>query len=163
MSICVDDLSGPEIADLLQEHLREMYATSPPESVHALDLERLRQPDITFWSLWEGSALAGCAALKHLDAQAGEIKSMRTASAFRRRGVARALLHHLIEEARRRGYQRLWLETGSVDYFAAARALYSRFDFVECGPFADYRLDPHSVFMCKSLGPPNESGETPAS
>lgn len=153
MHIRLDDLRGPEIAALLQEHLRDMYATSPPESVHALDLDRLRQADIAFWSLWQGDTLLGCAALKHLDAQAGEVKSMRTASPFRRRGVARTLLHHLINEARRRGYRRLWLETGSMAYFDAARALYADCGFIECDPFADYVPDPHSIFMCKSLAP----------
>lgn len=157
MDIRIDDLRSPAIAALLDEHLRDMYATSPPESVHALDLERLRRSDITFWTLWDGDALAGCAALKSLGNGEGEIKSMRTARAFRHRGVASRLLRHLLDEAGRRGYQRLWLETGSMDYFAAARALYTKFGFVECGPFADYELDPYSVFMSKDLAASSEA------
>jgi putative acetyltransferase len=151
MQIRLDDLTGPEIAALLAEHLREMYATSPPESVHALDLAKLRQPEITFWTVWDGAALAGCGALKALDAVHGEIKSMRTATAYRRRGVGAKMLQHIIDEALHRGYRRLSLETGSMDYFAAARELYRRFGFVECGPFADYVPDPNSTFMTRTL------------
>jgi putative acetyltransferase len=136
---------------LLAEHLRDMYATSPPESVHALDLDALRQPAIHFWTLWDGTQLAGCGALKALDAQHAEIKSMRTAAAYRQRGVASRLLQHLLNEAQRCGYQRVSLETGSMAYFEPARQLYSKFGFTECGPFADYVLDPHSVFMTLAL------------
>lgn len=151
MHIRVDDLRGPEIAALLGEHIQEMRSVSPPESKHALDLEGLRAPEITFWTLWEDGALAGCGALKELDAQHGEIKSMRTAPGFRRRGVAAGLLHHLLGEARRRGYSRLSLETGSMPYFAPARELYRRFGFEPCEPFAGYTPDPNSVFMTKDL------------
>lgn len=146
-----DDLSGPEIAALLAEHLRDMNAVSPPESKHALDLEGLRKPDITFWTLYEGDKLAGCGALKALGEGHGEVKSMRTSSAFRRRGVAARLLQHIIGEAERRRYRRLSLETGSMAYFEPARELYARFGFVPCGPFADYKEDPNSVFMTKDL------------
>lgn len=151
MDIRVDDLKGPEIARLLEEHLRSLRALSPPESVHALDLEKLRRPEITFWTVWEGGALLGCGALKALDARHGELKSMRTAAAHLRRGVASALLRHIIEEARRRGYRRLSLETGSPDAFEPARRLYERFGFAVCGPFADYVDDPNSVFMTREL------------
>ncbi|HWV15204.1 MAG TPA: GNAT family N-acetyltransferase [Cellvibrio sp.] len=151
MNIVIDDLTGSEIAALLQEHLQEMYAASPAESVHALDLDELRQPDITFWSIWQGDKLAGCVALKELDKGHAEIKSMRTASAFRRKGVAAQLLSHLIAEAKQRNYQRLSLETGPTENFAAARKLYERFGFGYCPPFADYREDPYSVFMDKLL------------
>jgi putative acetyltransferase len=151
MHIKTDNLKGPEIASLLDEHLGDMNAVSPPESKHALDLEGLRQPDITFWTLWEGAELAGCGALKELSAAHGEIKSMRTSSAFRRRGVAVKLLHHIIDEARRRGYQRLSLETGRVAYFEPARKLYTSFGFENCAPFGDYKDDPNSVFMTKDL------------
>jgi len=119
--IRVDDLRGPEIAHLLEEHLQVMYRVSPPESVHALDLEKLRQPEITFWSVWSGSRLAGCGALKELDKAHGEIKSMRTVSAFKRQGVVSRLLQHIVEESQRRGYRRLSLETGSQPYFEPAR------------------------------------------
>lgn len=146
-AIRVDDLRGPEIAALLQEHLNDMYATSPAESVHALDLDRLRHPSITFWTVWDGATLAGCGALKEIDAKLAEIKSMRTAHSHRRRGVARHLLHHMLNVARERGYERLSLETGSPEYFAPARTLYESMGFTYCGPFADYVDDPYSQFM----------------
>lgn len=146
-AIRVDDLRGPEIAALLQEHLNDMYATSPAESVHALDLDRLRHPSITFWTVWDGATLAGCGALKEIDAKLAEIKSMRTAHSHRRRGVARHLLHHMLNVARERGYKRLSLETGSPEYFAPARTLYESMGFTYCGPFADYVEDPYSQFM----------------
>lgn len=146
-----DDLQGPEIAALLSEHLRDMHATSPPESVHALDLAGLRRPEISFWTAWQEGRLAGCGALKQLDAGHGEIKSMRTAQGFHRKGVATRLLQHILDEARRRGYRRLSLETGSMAYFAPARELYRKFGFVECAPFADYQPDPNSTFMTLEL------------
>ena len=151
VQIRVDPLTGPEIASLLREHLDEMHRISPPESVHALDIDKLRAPDVTFWSAWLGETLLGCAALKQLDPTHGEIKSMRTAAAHQRRGVAAALLRHVLEEAQRRGYRRLSLETGSMAEFLPARVLYERFGFAYCGPFARYIEDPHSVFMTRTL------------
>jgi putative acetyltransferase len=151
MDIRVDDLSGPEIAALLSEHLRSMYLHSPPESVHALDIERLRRPDITMWSAWQDGELLGCAALKELDRHHGEVKSMRTASRHLRKGVATALLDYLIAQAKRRSYRRLSLETGSQFAFAPVRELYTRFGFEPCGPFADYIEDPNSVYMTRTL------------
>lgn len=151
MQIKTDDLSGPEIAALLQSHLQGMAEHSPPESIHALDLEALRQPGITFWTAWEGSDLAGCGALKQLDAGHAEIKSMRTADAYLRKGVAKQLLDHILEQARQTGYRQVSLETGSMEAFAPARQLYASFGFTYCGPFADYVEDPHSVFMTKRL------------
>ncbi len=145
-------LSSPEVVELLQEHLDEMAQHSPPESSHALDIGGLRAPDVTFWSAWEESTLVGCGALKELDATHGEIKSMRTALSHRRRGVAAFLLEYIMDEARRRGYQRLSLETGSMEAFAPARAFYERFGFEYCAPFSDYVTDPNSVFMTRSLG-----------
>jgi putative acetyltransferase len=147
MEIISDDLSGPEIRALLQEHLDSMKLYSPPESIHALDLAALRRPEITFWTVWEDGELLGCGALKELDAQHGEIKSMRTSAKHRRQGVARTMLAHILQEARRRGYRRLSLETGSNAAFAPARSLYAAMGFTPCEPFADYRLDPYSVFM----------------
>lgn len=147
MHIERDDLRRPAIHALLDEHLAQMRATSPPESVHALDLDRLRAPSISFWSIWDGETLLGCGALKQLDPQHGEIKSMRTPQQQRRRGAGRAMLEHLIAEARTRGYRRLSLETGSQPAFVAARALYRSAGFVPCPPFADYRDDPNSVFL----------------
>jgi putative acetyltransferase len=151
MKIVIDDLNGPEIQVLLQEHLESMKLYSPPESIHALDFEALRKPEITFWTAWENGDLLGCGALKELDAQHGEIKSMRTATRHRRRGVAKAVLMHILEEARQRGYKRLSLETGSNEAFAPARNLYAAMGFTYCEPFADYRLDPYSVFMTRDL------------
>jgi putative acetyltransferase len=151
MDIRVDDLSGPEIAALLAEHLRSMYLHSPPESVHALDIARLRAPDITMWSVWEERELLGCGALKELERDHGEIKSMRTAARHLRKGVASALMRHLLAEARRRSYRRLSLETGSMAAFAPARELYRRFGFQPCGPFGEYIEDANSVFMTREL------------
>jgi len=147
MRIVLDDLSGPEVSNLIGEHLRNMHQLSPPESIHALGLEKLRQPDITFWTVWEGAELLGCGALKELDASHGEIKSMRTAAAHLRKGVASVMLRHILDEAKRRGYRRLSLETGSGEAFEPARTLYRRFGFAECGPFGHYVLDPNSAFM----------------
>jgi putative acetyltransferase len=152
MDIRVDDLSGPEIIRLLHEHLRSVALHSPPESVHALGVEALRNPDITFWSAWQDSELMGCGAIKELDSRHGEIKSMRTASSHLRKGVATWLMHHILEEAERRSYERLSLETGSMDAFAPARSLYASFGFKPCGPFANYVEDPYSVFMTREVG-----------
>lgn len=151
MEIRLDDLSGPEIVALISEHLNNMFETSPPESVHALNLDGLKKPDITFWSVWIDGDLAGCGAIKELDSEHGEIKSMRTANAHRRKGVARHMLSHLIEEAQRRGYRKVSLETGSMEAFDPARRLYESFGFTYCDPFADYQEDPNSVFMTKVL------------
>lgn len=151
MEIRRDDLRGPEIANLIREHLEHMHETSPPESVHALGLEALRMPEITFWSAWEASELLGCGALKELNAEHGEVKSMRTARAHLRKGVAASMLRHIIEEAERRAYRRLSLETGSMAAFDPARALYARFGFEYCGPFADYKPDSNSVFMTREI------------
>ena len=151
MEIRIDDLNGSEIRALLQEHLANMRQISPPESIHALPIEGLRKPEVTFWSAWENGELLGCGALKELDAQHGEIKSMRTSARHRRKGVARAILDYIIGEAERRGYDRLSLETGSMDAFDPARQLYARAGFTFCGPFADYTEDPNSVFMTMEL------------
>ena len=151
MKIEIDDLSRPEIHALLDEHLQNMYALSPPESVHALDLDRLRQPGITFWSAWDGPVLLGCGALKELNATHAEVKSMRTPQALRRRGAGRALLAHIVGVAQARGYERLSLETGSQPEFRPAQQLYASFGFTECGPFEGYVEDPNSVFMTLRL------------
>lgn len=151
MDIREDGLSGRDIAALLQEHLDDMYEITPAQSVHALDLEALRSPDVTFWSAWEGDVLLGCGALKELDMQSGEVKSMRTFKEHRGKGVASKILEHMIQEAKQRGYQTLSLETGSMIEFKPARALYERYGFEYCGPFTDYVEDPNSVFMMKKL------------
>lgn len=151
IEIQVDDLSGPEIAELLTEHLRSLAEVSPPESRHALNLEDLRKPGITFWSAWQGRELVGCGALKELDATRGEIKSMRTVETHRRKGAATMVLEQIISEAKRRGYASLSLETGSGPYFEPAHRLYRKFGFRSCPPFAGYVEDPNSVFMTKEL------------
>jgi putative acetyltransferase len=151
MLIRPDPLTGPEIAALLREHLDEMHRHSPPESVHALDLDALRAPGISFWSAWDGEVLVGCVALKELDTTHGEIKSMRTARAHQGKGVGTQLLQHVLEDSTRRGYCRLSLETGSMAHFAPAWSLYARFGFEPCCPFARYVDDSNSVFMTRLL------------
>ena len=151
MEIVSDDLSGPEVASFLADHIRDMLAVSPPESKHALDLDGLRQPEITFWTVRDGGEVVGCGAIKRLDAAHAEVKSMRTSTARTRSGIASMLLGHIIAEAGRMGFTRLSLETGSAPFFAPARGLYRKFGFEYCGPFADYRPDPHSVFLTRAL------------
>lgn len=151
MRIQPDDPSRPDVLALLEEHLRNMHELSPPESVHALDVSGLQRPEITFWSVRGEGVLLGCGALKELDREHGEVKSMRTPQSLRRRGAGRAVLVHIIEEGRRRGYKRLSLETGSMAAFRPAWTLYESLGFRYCGPFADYKLDPHSVFMTLEL------------
>jgi len=146
-----DDLTGEAITALLRLHLDEMHRWSPPCSVHAMPVERLRQSDVTFWSAWNGDALAGCGALRHLDEGHGEIKSMRAAPDYRGRGVGKAILRHLLGEARARGYARVSLETGRPAEFLPARRLYESHGFVECLPFADYALDDFSICMTLEL------------
>jgi putative acetyltransferase len=151
LEIRVDDLTGAEIRELLEEHLRNMHAITPAGSVHALDLGGLRRPDVTFWTAWSEGRLLGCGALKELDRAHGEIKSMRTPQAQRRIGVGRAMLAHIVDTARSRNYRRLSLETGATEHFAPARTLYASFGFTPCGPFGDYGPDPHSAFMTLEL------------
>lgn len=146
-----DDLTGPEIAALLRLHLDEMHQWSPPESVHAMPIERLRARDVTFFSAWDGERLAACAAIKHLDDSQGELKSMRAHPDYRGKGAGKSILAHLMEVARQRGYTRLSLETGRPEPFEPARRLYEAHGFVECEPFADYRKDPFSICMTRTL------------
>jgi putative acetyltransferase len=151
VTIQPDDPGRGPVRALLEEHLRHMHEITPPESVHALDLDGLRRADITFWTARIDDTVVGCCALRELDAGHGEIKSMRTPDAWRGRGIGRAMLHHLMAEARRRGYRRLSLETGSMAAFAAAQGLYTSHGFSPCGPFADYGPDPNSLFMTREL------------
>lgn len=151
LDITIDDLSGPEVQALILEHLKGMSEISPPESMHALNIDGLKSPKVTFWSAWDQGQLAGCGAMKELDSGHGEIKSMRTASAHLRKGVAKQLLEHIIGEAKQRGYQRLSLETGSMEAFEPARRLYEKSGFEYCLPFADYAEDPLSSFMTLKL------------
>lgn len=151
LEIRTDDLSNAKVIGLVKEHLEALAPTAPPESRHALDLSGLRGPDITFWAIWHGKELAGIGALKHLSPDHAEIKSMKTARPYLRRGVARTMLSHLVSEAGKRGYTQVSLETGSMDYFAPARNLYLSFGFSLCAPFGSYREDPNSVFMTKQL------------
>ncbi len=149
--ILLDDLSGPEIASFLQEHIEEMKAVTPPGSKHALDLDGLRSSSVRFWTVVGDGRIVGCGAIKRLDDEHGEIKSMRVAPACRRIGVASMLLTYLIAEADRMGFVRLSLETGASEFFERARRLYRKYGFQLCGPFADYVLDSNSVFMTKVL------------
>lgn len=151
LTFSIDDLSGAPTRALIARHLAGMRASSPPESVHALDIDGLRGPDVTFWSAWLGREIAGCGALKRLDGQRGELKSMRVADAFLGRGVGRALLEFLIGEARTMGLTSLWLETGSAPAFTPALRLYERAGFVRCGPFEAYTDDPFSIFMTRLI------------
>lgn len=153
VDIRLDKLERPEVLALLHEHLGAMEHTAPAESRHALDLAGLRGQDVTFWSAWDGPSLAGFGALKALGPDHGEIKSMRTSVSYLRRGVASAMLRHIIQAAGIRGYARLSLETGSMAYFEPARRLYARFGFQFCEPFGDYNPDPNSVFMTLLLAP----------
>jgi putative acetyltransferase len=141
MDIITDDITHPDVLALLEEHLADMYASSPPESVHALDFDELRAPDVTFWTAWDGDELLGCGALKELDPTHGEIKSMRTSRHRRHEGVAAAILEHIVAVARERGYERLSLETGSGGPFDAALRFYAKHGFDYSEPFADYVPD----------------------
>jgi len=156
LTLRLDELRDPRIAEFLEEHLADMRRTSPPESVHALDLDKLRRPDIRFWTVWhargdESPTLVGTGAIKHLVDTHAELKSMRTRATFRGQGIAQHLVSHLIEQARVHGYKRLSLETGTQPFFAPAHRLYLRNGFVECPPFGDYVLDPNSRFMTRTL------------
>jgi putative acetyltransferase len=151
MEIKVDDLSGSEIAEFLEEHIREMKSISPPESKHALDLEGLKKPEIRFWTVWDDGRILCCGAMKELDANHAEIKSMRTTASCRGKGIASTLLAHILNEARLQGYQRISLETGSMPFFEPARNLYAKHGFENCAPFSMYREDPNSVFMTRKL------------
>jgi putative acetyltransferase len=147
----IDDLSGTATQALIERHLRGMYETSPPDSVHAFDLSKLKQPGVTVWSAWAGGEIVGMGALKRLDAQRGEIKSMRVSDAWLGKGVGRAMLDHIVGEARGMGLTSLWLETGSVDAFVPALKLYETAGFSRCGPFGDYKPDPFSIFMMREI------------
>ena len=151
MRIIEDDLKGVEIRALLETHFAGMLANSPPGSCHFLDFEGLNAPDVTFWSLWDDNALAGCGALKALSSTRGEIKSMRTHADHLRKGAGAAMLEHIIAQARQRGYVRLSLETGSSDAFLPARTLYEAYGFAYCPPFGDYTDDPFSRFMTLAI------------
>jgi putative acetyltransferase len=149
--IKLDDLLGKEIVFLLEEHLDDMRATSPPESIHALDLTQLKDPAVQFYTIWKGKLLAGCGAIKNLDGNHGEIKSMRTANSFQKQGVGATLLIHMIKEAKLFGYQKLSLETGTMAFFNPAHCLYAKYGFTDCAPFGDYKEDPYSKFMSLNL------------
>ncbi|MDC8831699.1 GNAT family N-acetyltransferase [Alteromonas sp. chi3] len=151
MTISIDDLSGGDVIQLLEEHLADMYATSPPESVHALDVAKLKDPAITFFAARQGAELKGCIAIKRLSDDDAEIKSMRTPANARRTGAGKQLLTHIIQFAQDKGYKNLLLETGTMAFFEPARQLYLKHGFEFCGPFADYPEDPNSCFMHKVL------------
>ncbi|KAF6602666.1 MULTISPECIES: GNAT family N-acetyltransferase [unclassified Bacillus (in: firmicutes)] len=152
VDVTKDDVTAPDVIALLQEHLKSMTMHSPPESIHALNADRLRQPDVTFWSAREDGVLLGCGALKELNSRHGEIKSMKTSPHHVRKGAANRILRHMLEEARRRGYERISLETGSMEAFLPARRLYEKAGFQYCDPFAHYKEDPNSLFMTLNIG-----------
>ncbi|MCR9984517.1 GNAT family N-acetyltransferase [Vibrio diabolicus] len=151
MRIEIDNLERPPVIALLEEHLQDMYATSPPESVHALDVSKLKLPSITFWTGWDGDQLLGCVAMSQLEDGHAELKSMRTTLSARKQGVASRLLNHVIEQAKHQGIQRLSLETGSMAFFEPAHRLYEKYGFAYCEPFGDYQPDPNSCFMTLAL------------
>ncbi|HIF5629966.1 TPA: GNAT family N-acetyltransferase [Vibrio parahaemolyticus] len=151
MRIEIDNLERPQVIALLEEHLQDMYATSPPESVHALDVSKLKLPSITFWTGWDGEQLLGYVAMSQLEDGHAELKSMRTTPSARKQGVASRLLNHVIEQAKHQGIQRLSLETGSMAFFEPAHRLYEKHGFVYCEPFGDYQPDPNSRFMTLAL------------
>jgi putative acetyltransferase len=154
MQITHGDFSDPRVVDLLITHLTHSRAHTAPGSAHALDAAGLQSGDVAFWAAWDGDNLLGVGALKQLSPKHGEVKSMHTAQSARRTGVGSAMLRHIIAAARARGFTRLSLETGSWDYFRPAAALYRSHGFVECPPFADYVLDPNSIFMTLDLTKP---------
>ncbi|MET3920593.1 GNAT family N-acetyltransferase [Arthrobacter sp. UYEF20] len=156
-----DDPRRRDVLELLGGHLADMSATSPAESVHALDPAALSGPAITFWTARQDARVLGCGALKQLQARQGEIKSMHTAAHARGRGIAALLLAHIVDEARRSGHERLFLETGSQEFFAPARRLYHRHGFLDCPPFAGYVLDPNSIFMTLDLAAHEPAGHIP--
>lgn len=149
--IVEDDLTSEAICDLLQLHLNEMHQWSPACKIHAMPVERLREPDVTFYAAWDGDQLAACGALKHLSDTRGELKSMRAAPEFRGKGAGKAILHHLIEQAKARGYTWLGLETGRPEPFVPAQKLYAKHGFAECEPFGDYVSDEFSLCMSREL------------
>lgn len=151
MHIVIDDLKSPEVRALIAEHIDSMHEQSPPESAHAMGADALTEPDITFWSMWEGKELLACGALKKLNAEHGEIKSMRTVIQHLRKGFSAKILAHIINESKSMGLKKLSLETGSMDSFIPARKLYEKFGFEYCKPFAGYVEDPYSVFMTRGL------------
>lgn len=151
MRIETDDLTRAPVLALIEEHLRNMYELSPPDTVFAFDASKLRAPGVTFWTAWREEELLGCAALKELSPTEGEVKSMRTPAARRRTGAGRALLEHLLREARSRGYRTLYLETGNHPAFHPAHALYRSAGFRDGGPFGDYVDNGYSVFMTLQL------------
>ncbi len=160
------DPRTPDVVALIKAHLSHSMAHSPPESVHALNLDALCTPEITFWAAWDEAAqapvLAGFGALKELDPYHGEIKSMHTAAAYRGKGVASRLVAHMIAVAHTRAYRRLSLETGSMQAYIPARSLYRRHGFTQCPPFADYGPDPNSVFMTLLLNPSDRTASDDA-
>jgi putative acetyltransferase len=151
MQITRGDLSDDRILRLLRHHFDTCHAVTPPGSAHVFDVSRLAAPEIDFWAAWDGDTLLGVGAMKPLDATHGEVKSMHTTEAARRRGVGSTLLKHIIATSRARGLTRLSLETGSFGYFEPARALYMAHGFEECPPFGDYRPDPNSVFLTLAI------------
>jgi putative acetyltransferase len=151
LKIIEGGLENEQVIAMLKYHFDTNISVTPEGSAHVFDLSRLQQPDIRFWSAWNGEALMGTGALKRMDEGNGEVKSMHTRVTSRRSGVGQAMVLHIMAEAKSMGLKRLWLETGSFDFFAPARALYAKHGFVECEPFEGYTKDPHSTFMTRHI------------
>ncbi|WP_409462779.1 GNAT family N-acetyltransferase [Amycolatopsis sp. GA6-003] len=153
MPLLIDraDFANPRLRAFLQAHLDDLAPTAPPESRHALDLAALQRPDVRLWTVQDGEHIVGTAALAALEPRHEELKSMRTDPARRGEGIARTLLDHLLQDAKNRGIERISLETGSMDFFAPARALYTRAGFTPCAPFGSYRDDPNSTYLTRQI------------
>jgi putative acetyltransferase len=151
LKIIAGGLAAPEVVRLLNVHVSTAHAQTAPRSAHALDIPGLMAPEISFWSAWEEGNLLAVGAMKRLSKTHGEVKSMHTAEAARRRGIGSAMLQHIVDAARDSGVTKLSLETGSSAYFQPAVALYKRYGFVECAPFDRYRPDPNSIFFTRDL------------
>ena len=161
INIVIDDLASSKVIAFLNDHLQHMIKITPPGCVHALDIEALKKPEITFWSVWKESELVCCGALKELNSNEAELKSMRTSPAHLGKGIASHLLEYILSEAKKRGYHRISLETGSYEAFKPARNLYEKFGFKYCKPFSDYSENPNSVFMTIELKTDTVSSSIP--
>lgn len=151
MEIILDNLKDNSVVKLLQDHLADMHATSPAESIHALEITAIKNPSLTFWRAQEQDLVLGCIALKELNDNHAEIKSMRTDIKARNKGVGSQLLSHVIKIAEERNYKRLSLETGTMDFFKPAIHLYKKYGFQFCQPFGSYKKDPNSCFMTRQI------------
>ena len=145
------NFDNPEVNELLNKHFIELRSVSPAGSTHVLDIDGLKDPSIKFWSLWENNKLIGCGALKFLEKDHGEFKSIRVADEFRKKGIGERIINHLIEEAKKLEISKLSIETGAGEFFAPARKLFNKFGFKKSEPFAHYKVDPNSCYFTLDL------------